>query len=376
MFLLPFLSLAFVEGAITTAMWVQAILVSASMAYQQKMARDARRMQNAAKGQEVPAEGEVKALTVAYGRNMVGGMRVYHAVSHNYIHADVGAGGEVLLSGSNIPQFRTEYVQVQTGVWGVDGQPVYETQPVEVEIKPDSISETTSSTPNGFLYVQQAICYSGINKIVDVVIDPDRWFDHPDFLETGNKFRLHLYAKGSVVDPMLSANFPERANATFSDVAYASMVFLVNRDQPKFQGVPPVKFLVEGMKIYDIVNNAGVYELSSSYVNKAYDPAPHAAGKTYSNNPARCLLDYLLNPVYGKGLQLGSIDLESFYNAAVLCDTIVQSKVLAQGHVWSPSTLGGNLYPVTRGSWSDWLNKYGAWASRFRHPVCGNCIWK
>jgi hypothetical protein len=93
-----------------------------------------------------------------------------------------------------------------------------------------------------------------------------------------------------------------------------------------------------------------------------YDPAPHAIGKAYSNNPARCLLDYLLNPVYGKGMQIGAIDLESFYNAKVLCDKIVQKKVLAQGHSWSPSVLGGNLYPVTRGGWSDWLNKWGAWS--------------
>jgi hypothetical protein len=171
-----------------------------------------------------------------------------------------------------------------------------------------------------------------------------------------------MYPKGNIADPMMKANYPERENAVFNDVAYASMVFQLNRDRPKFIGVPVVKFLVEGMKVYDITNTGGVYELNFGYMGGGYDPAPHAIGKAYSNNPARCLLDYLLNPVYGKGMQIGAIDLESFYNAKVLCDKIVQKKVLAQGHSWSPSVLGGNLYPVTRGGWSDWLNKWGAWS--------------
>ena len=46
---------------------------------------------------------------------------------------------------------------------------------------------------------------------------------------------------------------------------------------------------------------------------------------TYSNNPAECLADYLTNQVYGCGLSINDsdLDLETFYNHKVFCDTEV-----------------------------------------------------
>ena len=44
--------------------------------------------------------------------------------------------------------------------------------------------------------------------------------------------------------------------------------------------------------------------------------------RTYSNNPAECLLDYMLNARYGAGnvINMSDIDLQSFYDHKVFCD--------------------------------------------------------
>lgn len=44
---------------------------------------------------------------------------------------------------------------------------------------------------------------------------------------------------------------------------------------------------------------------------------------TFSNNPVNVLLDYLRNPRYGKGLDNDAFNWSSFYNAATLCDQVV-----------------------------------------------------
>ena len=44
---------------------------------------------------------------------------------------------------------------------------------------------------------------------------------------------------------------------------------------------------------------------------------------SFSTNPAFCLLDYLRNERYGKGVPTSDIDLQSFYDASQVCVTQV-----------------------------------------------------
>lgn len=46
----------------------------------------------------------------------------------------------------------------------------------------------------------------------------------------------------------------------------------------------------------------------------------------WSENPALCILDYLTNPIYGRGIPHTDIDLDSFMNEADYCDELVQMK--------------------------------------------------
>jgi hypothetical protein len=169
-----------------------------------------------------------------------------------------------------------------------------------------------SGSKNEFLFTQNAIAFGGISKVVDVKVDGKK-YGHEDF-DTGLK--ITTFPDGGA-DALTTANgFP--SSNLFTNVFSASCVFKLDRDEPQYSGgIPTVEFFVEGQKTYDIELDTGVYSLSTT--------------KTYSANPARALLDYLTDPVYGRGLSTAQIDLESFYNAKVVCDEVVKSDAITSG---------------------------------------------
>lgn len=72
-------------------------------------------------------------------------------------------------------------------------------------------------------------------------------------------------------------------------------------------GIPKVQFDVYGKKVYDVRTHGSGKDIGATYGNLT---------KAYSFNPANCLLDYLMNPRYGCGLQSEEIDAEAFKIAA------------------------------------------------------------
>ena len=50
---------------------------------------------------------------------------------------------------------------------------------------------------------------------------------------------------------------------------------------------------------------------------KTYNASLVEQTASYQTNPAWCLLDYLTNARYGKGLAITEIDLQSFYDASL-----------------------------------------------------------
>ena len=179
-----------------------------------------------------------------------------------------------------------------------------------------------------FLYVQQVICYKGIQAVHGISID-DRDWRHKVF---GGSGRIYAYTDGNQACPMITENSKwiklkdyskgkdwenDRSTALFSETAYSSHAFKLDRDDPEYNGVPEVSHYLEGLKV-KTVNSS--YILSST--------------KSYSNNPAFCLLDYLLDSTYGKGLDPSQIDLRSFYKASLVCDDVVMSAVIPNGVIW------------------------------------------
>jgi hypothetical protein len=239
-----------------------------------------------------------------------------------------------------------------------------------------SFWEEARGSKNQALFWKQVICWEGIHAINHVEIE------NQDFREQGKvrdwDTRIHAFRNGNIVDPLIANNFFDQNESKFHNVAHATCVSWLNRDEPQFGSVPDVSFQVEGMRVYTIVKaiNVVAYNVPSTGTNQEFitacynillgrEPDPEgntywldalnsgvsrtavivafkastehirkaetessvyalSSTKTYTNNPAYCLLDYLLSSDYGKGLSLSQVDLESFYNAAQICGRRVQ----------------------------------------------------
>ena len=107
----------------------------------------------------------------------------------------------------------------------------------------------------------------------------------------------------------------------FRGIAYAYLRLEYDEDVCK-NGLPEVTFNVEGKKV----------------------PAT-SDGTTlgYSDNPARCVLDYLTNTRYGKGIAPADLDLTSFAAAETYCNT---KGFHTRGNVSTNGTIHANLIDI------------------------------
>ena len=302
----------------------------ASIAYQivqaRKMKKAAKEAAEARKGFEVVVEGEAVNLPVIYGRAKVGGVRVYHNVANNFNYVAPNSDKTFVTEGFN------------TNLTG---------------------------EKNEFLFYQQALCQGPIHNVYDVVFDESRYIDDSSIgksvtqvidngeyvndvwvssisdrtdIKAGFRVDLH-YGDTPVFDNIMKANFPERSDSKFTLVkdnlglAYASVAIKLNRDEPQFNNVPMTQFFVEGKKVFDILR-------SGTSPNYTYTVGTTRA---YSNNPVLCLLDYLKDGTVGKSLSNSQIDLKSFYDAKVICNTTVQSSITTGGKLWQPTDGSRNI---------------------------------
>jgi len=195
-------------------------------------------------------------------------------------------------------------------------------------------TETQRKRKREFLYIQQVFCMKGIQNVYHVEINNKDWRD----AEFGESGRIHIYRDGEVADPMMAAQpaFTDRANARFPETAYGSMVFKVDRDEPQYSGVPQVVIQCEGAKVKTISEN----DVLSPF-------------KSYSNNPAEVLLDYLLDESYGKGLSANEIDLPSFGRVKRICAELVEvngsTNIVHTGDFWDQKLQTDGLPSKTLG---------------------------
>jgi len=273
---------------ISLVMQMQA--AKAAKARQKKAEREAKERADAAKGFQLGVEGEASVLPVAYGRNLLGGIRVFHNTKNTFVVAAPAVGGQLFQK---------------------------------------ALNASRNGIKHEFLTVQTALCYGPINACINIVVDGRLYDDDKfkavigakEFLDEGRLMgghRFHVYPKGNVADTLLTANY--QLNRPFTNTAYVTAVYALNRDDYQYNGVPDVKFIVEGLLVKDILFSQGQYILSTT--------------KSYSNNPALCLLDYLMSPIYGRGLTIDEVDIESFYYAKGICDRVVLSNLATEGIYW------------------------------------------
>ena len=179
----------------------------------------------------------------------------------------------------------------------------------------------TSGTDNTYLYMAIVLSEGEINGITEIRVD-DKVVtfassladntavevgssDSNFYKNSASLIRLepHFGSDGQSASSLLSTLSSWGSNHKLSGLAYLAIRFTWNQDA--FTGIPKVQAKVQGKKIVTL--NSSLVESSA----------------TFSANPAFCLLDYLRNERYGKGIATADIDLQSFRDASVVCDTQV-----------------------------------------------------
>ena len=333
-----------VFGATVLLSQVVSVAVTvASMAYQISQAKKARKAAAAAaearKGFEMVIDGEVSTLPIVYGKALVGGTRVYHSVGSSFKNATANSDTSFVTGPPGAPGGSYTY-------WEDDGNGQFVERVQDYPPTSDGLlNRDLSGEKNEFLYFQQAICQGPIAKVWDIIINESQFIDDPALGTSKSKvnftpgrgsgyrapsdvkaaLRVDVHYAGGEACALMNANASGRASSVFSETAYATVAIRLDRDEPQFNGVPSIQFLVEGSLVRRVFNGALTER------------------DTYSNNPAWCLLDYLMHSRSGKGLDISQLDLASFEAAAAVCDTIVQSQVHTGGKIHRPTNQSRDL---------------------------------
>jgi hypothetical protein len=188
---------------------------------------------------------------------------------------------------------------------------------------------SSSGTDNKYLYVALVMAEGEINSIEEILVD-DKTVTFASSLTDGvavevsssdanfykadptvqdstaeSLIRLepHFGTDGQSVSSLLSTLEDWGSTHKLSGLCYLAIRFTWNPDA--FAGIPKVQAKIKGRKI------------------KTYNASLEEQSASYSTNPSWCLLDYLTNARYGKGLSVADMDLQSFYDASLICETQV-----------------------------------------------------
>ena len=194
----------------------------------------------------------------------------------------------------------------------------------------------SSGTDNQYLYMAGVLCEGGGNGIesVDEIYVNDKlvvWSGAltDGTLRTVNSSDTNFYKDGSLisvqafygldnqpVSSILDESTNWGSNHKLSGVAYLAFKFTWNQDA--FSSLPEVKVVLKGKKIYDP-------RLDSTKGGSGSHREDTASTWAYSANSALCLLDYLRNTRYGKGLPNLAFETnyDSFKTSANICETQV-----------------------------------------------------
>jgi hypothetical protein len=179
----------------------------------------------------------------------------------------------------------------------------------------------TSGSDNTYLYIALVLSEGEINDITEIRIDDKVVTWSADLADntqvTVNSSDTNFYKNseslitvephygtdGQSASSLLSTLSNWGSDHKLSGLAYLAIRFKWNQDV--FSGVPKIQAKVQGKKVV------------------TYNSSLVAQTASYKTNPAWCLLDYLTNARYGKGLSVNEMDLQTFYDASLVCETQV-----------------------------------------------------
>ena len=179
----------------------------------------------------------------------------------------------------------------------------------------------TSGTDNTYLYVALVLAEGEVNSIEQIRVDDkvvtfDGALTHGTVREVASsdsnfykdstshiQIQAFMGTDDQVASSVLTPLSSWGSNHRLRGICYLALRFKWNQDV--FGGIPVVQAKVKGKKIVTLASNLSEQTAS------------------FSTNPAFCLLDYLRNERYGKGIATSNLDLQSFYDASQVCVTQV-----------------------------------------------------
>ena len=200
----------------------------------------------------------------------------------------------------------------------------------------------SSGTDNQYLYVAGVLCEGNIESIDEIYVNDKlvTWSGAltDQTVRTVNSSDTNFYKDGASlisvqsffgldnqpVSSLLDESTNWGSNHKLSGVAYLAFKFTWNQDAFT-GGVPDVKVTLKGRKVYDP-------RLDSTKGGSGSHRQDTSSTWAYSDNPALCLLDYIRNTRYGKGLPNSAFETnyDSFKTAANTCETQVLAAVLKE----------------------------------------------
>ena len=163
-------------------------------------------------------------------------------------------------------------------------------------------------------------------------------------------FNAHHGASDQTADPMLIASTPEvwSSNHRLRGIAYIAASFEYHTEG-MFRGIPQLTVVVRGKKLYDPRKDGSITGGSGSH---RYDTP---STFEWSDNAALCLLDYLRNDEYGKGLASSAINLQSFQTAANTSDELEDTPDYSGSAAAATfsGTSGNNFFNVDETTWKN-----------------------
>lgn len=192
---------------------------------------------------------------------------------------------------------------------------------------------STAGDENKYLYVALAVCEGEINAFKNIYIDDElAWVGttaHGTSYTTGfqGKFVDHIKfqafhgTENQTSSSLLSETSGWSTSHKGKGIAYIAFRFKwfkidKNEDRDKTPwagGIPNVKVVVQGKKVANAVTFADTIARSTTYANESL---------VWSSNNVNVLLDYLRNPLYGKGLSNDSVHFKSFRDEAIRFDKL------------------------------------------------------
>jgi len=174
----------------------------------------------------------------------------------------------------------------------------------------------TSGADNQYLYGVLVLAEGEINGITSIKFDDDTVTfsgsiaNGSTITSNDSRFGTNIQVQpffgtdGQSAASLLTGLDSWGSNHKLSGIAY--IAFKLTWDQDKFGGIPNIQAVVQGKKVV------------------AYNSSSQAQTAAFSTNPAWCLLDYLTNARYGKGIPIGDIDIPSFYTASTIATTQIE----------------------------------------------------